>query len=360
LKKDSMTSVCHKHRRVRTPFLIRSLVKVLVILVAVMMGRLPASAEEIYRWQDAAGVRHFSDRPPATGSFEVISSSPVVDTPPAAALPLETSPLAPVSGGVFWRIENGRSPPSYLLGTIHSADPRVLQWPAVIDDALQQASIFVMEMTLEANTFFTLGSAMMFSDDRDLADLLGPSDYQRLVDAMAAQPFPEAILRRMKPWVLMALLSQPNTGQGAFMDLRLYRQAVSQGKQVFGLESAEEQLAVFDGLPMDDQVTMLRSTLNQVEDLPRMIDQLTDTYLAGDLQAIADLARSYMQGEGTDLEQRIFRRLNDERNARMVQRMVPQVERGGAFIAVGALHLAGPTGIIQQLGERGFRLLPVQ
>jgi hypothetical protein len=37
-----------------------------------------------------------------------------------------------------------------------------------------------------------------------------------------------------------------------------------------------------------------------------------------------------------------------------------RIEQGGAFIAVGALHLAGPTGIVQQLPERGYRLSLVE
>jgi uncharacterized protein YbaP (TraB family) len=262
-------------------------------------------------------------------------------------------------GGVFWRIDNGRSAPSFLLGTIHSADPRVLQWPAAVDEALQLAGSFVLEMTLEADSFFKIGSAMMFTDGHDIADLLGPSDFRRLVAAMVEQPFPEAILRKMKPWVLMAMLSQPSSGSGEFMDLRLYRRAIAGGKKVFGLETAEEQLAVFDGIPLDGQVTLLRSALHQVEDLPRMVAQMVDTYLAGDLTAIAALAESFMKKDGTDLERRFLRRLNDERNTRMVERMMPRIEQGGTFIAVGALHLAGSTGIIRQLADRGCRMTPV-
>jgi len=117
---------------------------------------------------------------------------------------------------------------------------------------------------------------------------------------------------------------------------------------------------VFDGMSIEDQVTLLRATLNHLEDIPRMLAQLVDTYLAGDLDAIADLAQSFMTQDGTELEQRFLRRLNDERNIRMVQRMTPRIEQGGAFIAVGALHLTGPAGIIRQLTERGFRLTPVE
>jgi uncharacterized protein YbaP (TraB family) len=310
---------------------------------------LPATAGDIYRWRDEGGVLHFSDSPPASGNADLISSSQTTDPPQTAISLSATKPADSLTGGVFWRIDNGMSAPSFLLGTIHSADPRVLQWPSEIDEALQQASSFVMEMELNTDSFFKIGSAMMFTDGHDLADLLGPSDYRRLVAAMASQPLPEAILRKMKPWVLLAMLNQPKSGQGEFMDLRLYRQAIAQGKAVFGLETAEEQLAVFDGLSMDDQVDLLRSALNHLGELPRMLDQLVDTYLVGDLEAIAALAQSFMKQDGTDLEERFLLRLNDERNNRMVQRMIPRIEQGGAFIAVGALHLTGPAGILRQL-----------
>jgi len=331
----------------------------LALLMVATLFILPATAGDIYRWRDESGVLHFSDSPPASGKADLISTSPETGPSPAIVsqpAPNQTDSLA---GGVFWRIDNGLSAPSFLLGTIHSADPRVLQWPSAIDDALQQASSFVLEMELKADSFFKIGSTMMFTDGHDLADLLGPSDYRRLVAAMASQPFPEAILRKMKPWVLLAMLNQPKSRQGEFMDLRLYRRAISQGKAVFGLETAEEQLAVFDGLAMEDQVALLRSTLNHLGDLPRMADQMVDTYLTGNLEAIADLTQSFLKQDGTDLEQRFLLRLNDERNTRMVQRMMPRIEQGGAFIAVGALHLTGPAGIIRQLAERGLRLTPV-
>ena len=44
----------------------------------------------------------------------------------------------------------------------------------------------------------------------------------------------------------------------------------------------------------------------------------------------------------------------------MIQRMLPRIEAGGAFVAVGALHLAGPTGMVRQLRERGYRLTPME
>lgn len=340
------------------PFCLTGSIGNLALLILILLV-VPLSADDIYRWRDAAGVLHFADSPPASGKADRISSTAATD-PSRTPTAQPAATLTDVqSGGVFWRIDHDRSAPSFLLGTIHSADPRVLDWSAGIDRALMQAVSFVMEMELNTDSFFKIGSAVMLTDGHDLADLLGKSDYRRLVAAMASHPVPEAIFRNMKPWVLLAFLSQPANGSGEFMDLRLYRQAMAQGKAVFGLETAEEQVAVFDGLPIEDQVALLRSTLDHLADLPGMLDQMVDTYLTGDLAAIADLAQSLMKKDGSELETRFLLRLNDQRNIRMVARMMPRIEQGGAFIAVGALHLAGPTGIVQQLSERGYRLSPV-
>ena len=40
----------------------------------------------------------------------------------------------------------------------------------------------------------------------------------------------------------------------------------------------------------------------------------------------------------------------------MVERILPYLERGGAFVAVGALHLPGDDGILSLLEKRGIRV----
>ena len=48
--------------------------------------------------------------------------------------------------------------------------------------------------------------------------------------------------------------------------------------------------------------------------------------------------------------------LLDRRNLRMADRMEERLQEGGAFVAVGALHLPGEKGILSLLNSKGYRL----
>jgi uncharacterized protein YbaP (TraB family) len=52
----------------------------------------------------------------------------------------------------------------------------------------------------------------------------------------------------------------------------------------------------------------------------------------------------------------LVKRLIDDRNKVMVERMATLLTQGNAFIAVGAAHLPGEAGILHLLELRGYRI----
>ena len=47
------------------------------------------------------------------------------------------------------------------------------------------------------------------------------------------------------------------------------------------------------------------------------------------------------------------------RNHRMLEPLLPHLETGTVFTAVGAMHLPGEEGLLNLLRQNGFRLLPL-
>ncbi len=335
---------------------------------------------DIYRWQDEQGYWHFSDSPPSNAP---IKEAPIPDrdtrrpapsevpprmqsAPGPAAAPApgsgadEASGAATIQGGLLWQVSQKGVAPSHLLGTIHSADPRVVRLRPPVARALDRSERFIMEMVPDGTVMAELATSMLITDGRDLEALVGDTLYRQVQKATADFGLPEAAVRAMKPWAVMTLLSMPKPSADPILDLVLHQRATAAGKSTAGLETAQEQLAVFDGISMSDQIDLLKMTLAQLPELPGFFDRLIQAYAADDLRTIVDLSETYQRQNDSEAVQRFSRRLNDERNHRMLARMTAYLRQGNSFIAVGALHLSGPSGLLQLLRENGYTVTPTR
>lgn len=258
--------------------------------------------------------------------------------------------------GRLWRISGADAGPSYLFGTMHAEHPDIIRLPPAVERAFAGSERLVLEMVLDETAILATVQAGLFEAGRDLEDVLSPPLYRRTVAAMADYDVPEPVLRRYKPWMIFSTLMLPRSRSGMFLDMRLYQQAMAAGKPVLGLETATEQIRVFDAMPMADQVSILRDTLDNLDRFDAWFEEMREVYLSGDLEALARFSDAMMSDIDPALAQRFQRRFVTERNHRMVERLQPLLRKGGAFIAVGALHLPGEDGIIALLREAGYEV----
>jgi uncharacterized protein YbaP (TraB family) len=110
-----------------------------------------------------------------------------------------------------------------------------------------------------------------------------------------------------------------------------------------------------------DQAMLLRQAVAEYERLPRYIGRMVEAWLARDLAGMRRIGEE-AAGSGAEarrLYETFSRRLLTERNARMARRMQERLKEGGAFVAVGALHLQGESGVLAELERRGWRVTRV-
>ena len=268
----------------------------------------------------------------------------------------------PYGQGLLWQVQapNGRT--SHVLGTFHTSDPRILALPAPVAQALDRAEALAVEIVLTPQDQQAMAMAAMLTDGRSLDQILGPKLFAR--SASVARPYGlgAAQLRLFKPWGLLSLFSLPpeemqRQQRGArALDFRLQDLAKSKGKQVMALETIDEQIGVFDSLSDAEQVSLLRSTLNELEKNPKIFEQMVRDYLARDLTTIHGMMTELSDDVDPAFQARFIERILDSRNLTMVQRAEALLRRGKALIAVGALHLPGPRGILSLLAERGYEI----
>jgi len=261
--------------------------------------------------------------------------------------------------GLLWKIERSGQAPSYVFGTIHSEDPRVMNLAKPVQSAFDSAKIFVMEAVIDADAMQSMSRAMLFNDGRALKDVVSASTYGKTVTALTDYGLPEAAVQLMQPWALSITLSTPKPKTGLVLDLSLMQQATAQGKQTAGLESVDEQIGIFAKLPMREQVIMLEDTLQHFGKLEQVLASMHNAYLARDLGKLERISAEQMALGNRALGEKLMRQLLDERNTRMVSRMEPYLKKGQAFIAIGALHLPGKAGLLNLLAQKGYRISAV-
>ena len=258
--------------------------------------------------------------------------------------------------GILWEISKPGQSTSYLFGTIHSGDPRVIKLPPAVAAAFARSRSFTGEMDMNVASLQETQKEMFLPDDKTLDSLIGDTRYNYCVALMNDYDVPETMVKRMKPWAVAIQLNMPKPEADRFLDLMLYQRAVSRKIPVHALETSAEQVAVFDNLTLEQQIELLDEALYSYEDMPALIEKLINLYLARDLAGMQATSDDQLQKSDSGLAKKIEQRLITERNHRMAKRMQQRLKEGQAFIAVGALHLPGKEGILSLLEQQGYQV----
>lgn len=290
---------------------------------------------------------------------------------PALLARIEAEAAATPNGkGVLWKIEKAGVAPSFLLGTMHMTDPRVTALAPAAQAAFDQSSTVVIETTdiLDQSKMMAAMLArpdlMMFTDDTTLTSLLSPSDAAIAEEALAARGIPLGSVIKMKPWMLAAMVSLPacemaRKAAGApVLDIKLAQDAEASGKTLAGLETVADQLGAMASLPMDFHLKGLIETLKLGDRMDDVIETMIVLYERGDTGMFWPLFRAVLPNGADDKAgyAAFEETMVTARNLNMAEHARPLLDAGGAFVAVGALHLPGDQGLVALLRQAGYKV----
>jgi len=276
--------------------------------------------------------------------------------------------VKPTEHPLLWRIApaDGKGPASYLFGTIHIPDDRVLALPAVVTKAIDGCAALYTEIPMDMATQISLSPRMMLPGDETLDTILPEKLYARLAKLFKDKDLPLAPLSKMKIWaiatqvVMLDHIMEFASKQP--LDMVIYKRAQQAGKKVGGLETVEEQISVFDDLTQAEQIRMLEQTLDLIDEYKAKgkdaIDELIQAYLSGQDKKLLDaMMESY--DPNNELDRKVMKRLFTDRNERMSERIAKKLSASpgkSIFFAVGAGHLVGDQGLVALLREAGYQI----
>jgi len=260
--------------------------------------------------------------------------------------------------GILWKVSSSTGRNSYLFGTIHVEDPRVIKLHTKVLNAIQRSKSMSLELIPDSQLQQKAMLTMLYTDGNTLEKVVGTKLYQRSIKAMSSRGMPEQVVGLMKPWAVMTMLSLPKPITGEFLDKKLYNLAKRRGLKTYALESFEEQISVFDKLSRREQIKMLKHTLDELNEIPAQFEALKNAWLDSDLALLESLSTQQLDATTTG-DSTFKENILDKRNKIMLERMQPRLNEGYAFIAVGALHLTGKTGLLNLLAQQGYTVTAV-
>ena len=276
-----------------------------------------------------------------------------------AAAGAERKPPRRFARGLLWRIARPRVAPSHVFGTIHLADPRLLDIPEPVTLALSRSRRYFMETRLGAQERARFFEAAQFEDGRRLEPLIGAEAFAKLAAQLRERGVPEPVIEHIKPWAALANLTVTPEDYGRETpDQKLLALARSLKLRIEALEGIEEQIAVFEGIPMQTQVALLRHALEHRDDLAALIEPTIQAWLRRDLAAL-DAVNERIGARYPDVAdhyRELFRRVVRNRSIVMAHRLFMPLREGRAFIAIGANHLYGEEGVLRLIEKQGYRV----
>lgn len=270
--------------------------------------------------------------------------------------------VRPTEHPLLWRVEGARA--SYLYGTIHLPDPRVLARPPAVEAALRECTVVFTEMPLDPDTRKQVDARTRLPKGETLDRLLPPPLYERTDRYLQRKGLRLRAFNGRTVWFVSTTLPLLDH-LGAFLlrqplDLQLARSAERRGQAVAALETLDEQLAVFENLSVADQIALLEATLDGLERAAAARRDpngpLVEAYLRGDETVLERLLRQEA-GLEHPVNQRLYDELLTRRNGRFAERIAARLRADperGQFFAIGAGHLVGEDGVVARLRAAGF------
>lgn len=260
---------------------------------------------------------------------------------------------------LLWEISgNGLKDTSYLFGTIHIRDKRVFDLGDSTYYAIARTKALYGELNLQDKEEMKKhASELMMPSGTTLQSLLSAEDYKQVKKYCKKHIGIYALLiNKIRPIYISAVISEDLLPKEEKKPLDLYLQdyAGKLGNTIGGIETFEEQLAVVNIIPLQEQADMLVDQVKNIEEEKVLMEQMLQYYLSEALDSLEILV------EEDTLSQEFNEAVLDARNKVMLSRMETQMKMQPTFFAVGAAHLAGEKGLVILLRKQGFTVRPVK
>lgn len=260
-----------------------------------------------------------------------------------------------------WKISDKNSHTMYIGGTIHVLRTSDFPLPKEFDEAYNQSDYVVFETDLSlANSQMLqqeLAKKMMLPPNQNLSTILSAKTYAKLKDYVNDQGYKIEMFDHLQPWAVMLTLSQlkllsigiDQNGVDSYYNQRSHSDCIPQRY----LESIEEQSSILTEIGKGEEDAVVLQTLKDMKEFPVMMEWMVKEWRQGKTERLKRELVDEMRSSSPKMYRIILKQRNDAWMPKLLS-MLHEEKRG--FVLVGAMHLLGKDGLLEQFKRKGYKV----
>jgi uncharacterized protein len=256
---------------------------------------------------------------------------------------------------MLWKVTS-ETTTVYVLGSIHLATQDFYPLAPEIEQAFAEADTLVVEADITQNQDASVAFVQqngVYGEGDTLWDNVTPATKASLESFCALYEIPcQETFAPLKPWTAYINVSlvpflvaglDPNLG----IDTHLLSRAHEAGKKIVEIENTDWQLEL---LSNEADETILKAATDYIVSNPDFAKTLTDAYLAGDAETVAEIF-----AQRTPETAAFTRKLIEDRNVPMADVTESYLKgQEAAMVVIGVGHMVGQEGVVAILEGRGY------
>lgn len=259
---------------------------------------------------------------------------------------------------------------SYLFGTHHVAPVSLIDTTPGFKDAMAgvdavYGKIDMSEMTSPSAQQVIMSAAMAPADSTvtklltaeqidSVNAVLGKYTNGMLKLDQLAMFKPRMIDTQLG--MLQTMVAFPEFNGQEQLDNTIQLKCRELGKNIKGFETLEQQMNLLMSGSMTEQASDLMESVRKDSEAAEKARKLANAYMSADINTIETMFLDPDLG----MDEKSHKMLIDDRNADWLKQLSSILPSESVFIAVGAGHLIGDTGLIKELQKAGYTVTPVK
>ncbi|TQV87710.1 TraB/GumN family protein [Aliikangiella coralliicola] len=249
----------------------------------------------------------------------------------------------------------------YLGGTIHLLRSSDYPLPKEFEKAYKSSQVLTFETDIaklqEPEMAVSMIKELSYSDDRTISTVVSSETFNQLKNYASSHGMPIDYFRKAKPGLLMSTFMIMELRQMGVkeegIDMYFTTRAQKDSKTMKYLETPEEQLSFLADLGIGNEEQFYQNMLKDLGNTKAQFIEIIKYWRSGDSVNLDKLMSETMKKDYPKMYQSL---LVDRNNNWMpaIEKYFesPEVE----FVLVGAAHLIGEDGVINQLMKKGYKI----